>query len=501
MIQQSAANRTIAKIGLALCVGLGLGILNIYIQGIPSQWRDAVILGVLAPVVVLLIGDLRKIVLVAFIINMPLGFEVFLQNRAGHQGGPSGYVISLMTLALIVGYAVWLAERPKSNVYTFKSMTGPLVIFILMAMLSVFWALETTFSLVSIFMLIQMFLMYFYIVNHVKTWADFRVILNTWIVCLALEGLLMILQSFTGASISFAGIASQTLRDAAGGLTISRAGGTIGSANGAAIWLTPSLAITMGAYLVYREMKLPETKLALLAFILGVIGLVVTFSRSGWFAFGLATFILGAWALSRGIGRRPFAALVALGLVITVIFSNLIIGRLINDDAGSASSREIGDKMAYSMIEANPFGVGINNFDERKMGYLPRELVGQPRKWVYIVHNHYLLIWAEMGFYGLLAFVLMLLVAAVHGIRLLIQKTSLQASILAASLLAAMAGYALHMTTDVFSWPIHVQLLWTMIALLMSARHLVHTPLPASRSEPKSFMAGQRHLGPPSPVH
>jgi O-antigen ligase len=238
----------------------------------------------------------------------------------------------------------------------------------------------------------------------------------------------------------------------------------------------------MGAYLIYSELKLPEAKWALLAFLLGVVGIIVTFSRSGWSAFGLAVLILGSLAIKRGVGKKALIPLLVFGLLATGLFSNLIIQRLTGDDAGSIESRKIAARMAYNMIEANPLGVGINNFNERRMEYLPRELVGQPPKWVYIVHNHYLLTWAETGFQGLLSFVAILLAAVLRGIRWLNQRSDARVFVISASLLAALAGYLLHMRSDIFSWPMTVQLLWVMLALITAVGHLAEEPLPGDQS-------------------
>jgi O-antigen ligase len=481
-MRQAESSRKIDEIGFPILVGLGLGVLNVLIASLPLKWAGALMMAVIAPVVVMLIGDLRKIILITMVVNLPLGFDVSIQNRTDHQGGPGGYVVSLLTFALIAGYALWIIERRRSNAYSFKSMTIPLLVFIFTAVVSLFQSVDITFSLCSIFMLIQVFLMYFYVINHVKTWADFRLIINAWAVCLALEGILMIVQYLTGASFAFAGVGSRAFLDTTASVRGARVGGTIGSANGAAIWLAPSLAITMGAYLIYSELKLPEAKWALLAFLLGVVGMIVTFSRSGWSAFGLAVLILGSLAIKRGVGKKALIPLLVFGLLATGLFSNLIIQRLTGDDAGSIESRKIAARMAYNMIEANPLGVGINNFNERRMEYLPRELVGQPPKWVYIVHNHYLLTWAETGFQGLLSFVAILLAAVLRGIRWLNQRSDARVFVISASLLAALAGYLLHMRSDIFSWPMTVQLLWVMLALITAVGHLAEEPLPGDQS-------------------
>jgi O-antigen ligase len=302
-------------------------------------------------------------------------------------------------------------------------------------------------------------------------------IINVIAVCLALEGVLMALQYFTGLSISFASVTSHSIYDASESVSGIRVGGTLGSSNGASIWLTSALAITMGAYLLYSHLKLRGRHLLLLAFLLGTVGLLVTFSRSGWISFALAMLILGALAIKRDIATTSLILMVLIALLIVGLFSDLIIQRFTGDDQGSVAGRRIYAEMAFKMIDDNPLGVGINNFDERKMQYLPLELFGQPSKWVYVVHNHYLLVWAEMGLHGFVSLVIVLLAAVAHGISGMVRQSDPRGYMIATSLLAALIGYSLHMTSDIFAWPMTVLLLWFVIALITAANNLAQRPL------------------------
>jgi O-antigen ligase len=331
--------------------------------------------------------------------------------------------------------------------------------------------------------MIQVFLMYFYIINHVTTWSDFRLVINVWAVCLALEGALMILQYFAGINLNLAGMTSQSLQDTTASVSNLRVGGTFGGVNGAAIWLTPTLAVTLGAYLWYSAMHLPGRRFMLLAFLLGVGALILTFSRSGWASFSLAMLVLGSLALvRRGASRKRLMFVAVIGLVVLALFSSQVIRRFTADDRGSAESRKAHNEMAYDMIADQPLtGVGISNFDERKFEYVPLELLAVRRKYVYVVHNHYLLVWSEMGFWGLLAFIWILLAAAGQCIRRLTSTSGLAIYLLFASLLAALAGYSLHMRTDVFTTRIPVQLLWFIIALITASNHLSGEPLPGNQ--------------------
>lgn len=475
---QVKLGRQLIEIGLPILVGLGLGALTVFTRGVPSKWVGALLLAVMAPVFVLLLGDIKKVILIALVVDIPLEFDVAIQNYGTHQGGPTGYLISLMTIALVIGYALWITDRSKDKVYSFKSMTAPFLVYIFMAVVSIFQSVNVSFSLFSIFLLAQVFLMYFYVINHVKTWADVDLIISIWAACIAFEGIVMILTYLTGIEFSFAGINNYAYYDSSGNPT--RVGGTFGSVNDAAIWLSPSLAVMMGAYLAYSELRLPGKQVFLGIFALGGIGLVLTFSRSGWVALALAILMLVSLSIKSGFGRKSLVIVLIFGLIVFGLFAKPMIQRLTGDDEGSAESRRPFEQMARNMIADQPItGVGINNFELRMFDYLPTELWGEFRQYIYVVHDHYLLTWAELGILGLISFVWLLLAAVGQGMRWITNRgIDARSFLFAASLLGALAGYSLHMKSDIFTSRMPVQLLGFMIALITAINNLEKKPMP-----------------------
>jgi O-antigen ligase len=460
---------------LAVFVGIAVGTSLVISRSLPPKWAAALLLALVSVVFVLLLGDIKKVILIALVIDIPLEFDVAIQNHGSHQGDPTGYLISLMTIALVVGYTVWIADRSRDRVHSHRSMTTPLVVFVFTAVLSIFQSASATFSMFSVFLLAQVFLMYFYVVNHVRTWRDVDLIIFAWAGCIAFEALVMIFTYVTGIEFSFAGIGNRS--SFSGGTFLGRVGGTFGSVNDAAIWLTPSLVVLMGAYLTYNELRLPGRQFLLGVSAVGVIGLVLTFSRSGWAALALAVSVLVCLCALGGHARKSLTVLIFIGLIATAVFAKPIVERLTGDDGGSAASRRVFEAMALNMIADQPlFGIGINNFELRMFEYLPVELLGELRQYIYVVHNHYLMVWAELGIPGLTAFLWALLAAAGQGVRWLTQRGSgARRFVFTASLLSALVGYALHMKTDVFASRMPVQLLWFVFALITAVGNLRHT--------------------------
>ncbi len=124
-------------------------------------------------------------------------------------------------------------------------------------------------------------------------------------------------------------------------------------------------------------------------------------------------------------------------------------------------------KLTLRMIEDNLVrGIGANNFAIMIKQYATPEFAGE---WLYVVHNKYLLVWAETGIGGLLAFIAFLVVTVRRGWQCWKSKDRFL-SPLALGFTAAIIGQMVHMLVDLFSARPQVQSLW-LIAGLIAAMH------------------------------
>jgi O-antigen ligase len=450
-----------------------MGILAIAANSISSKWAIIIVGAVIAPTIVLLVKDVKKLVLMAFVIDLPLGIDIAIQNQGRHQGGPTGYIVSMMTIALVVGYALWIVEQ-KPKLQIFPHVTVPALLYLLMVIFSLFQASSLQLGLFGVFLLSQFVLMYFYIVNHVKTVADIQLILNTMVIGLLLESGLMVLQYFTGLTLDI-GIVSSV--DVAG-----RVGGTIGDPNSAAIYLAPNLAITLGVYLTD---KLVNKRLALGALALGAIALIATSSRSGWMGFLISLAVVFVYAVRTKAGKKAIGMLVLGGLLVVVFFGGQIQGRF-GTAQGAAADRGELSYMAYNIIRDYPLGVGENNYDQVMSDkYAHPNWVGHT---LYPVHNKYLLVWTDTGLQGLAAFVLLLVATAWQNRQWLFSRQiDSRFTNLAASLLGALACYSFHMFSEGFASRPNVQVLWFIIAMGVATNQLVAQEKRVRRNKNKAI--------------
>jgi O-antigen ligase len=379
-----------------------------------------------------------------------------------------------------VGYALWLTDSQtddSSRIRTHLDITFPALLYLFFLLVSVFQAVDPRLSLAQLFMEVQLFLVYFYVINYIKSWGRLRLVLTTLVICLLLESVLMLLQFFFGFEFSAVSIVSRTLESSITSAE-ARIAGTFTSPNAAATILAASLAITFAAFLT--DNRLVDKRLALAALLVGIPALVTTQSRSGWIAFALAVLIILVRALQRNINLRAFLPLLIVALIIGIGFSHQIVERFTADDNNSAQTRIWHVKLAFNILEDHMIaGVGLNNsWLVIKSGrYLPLELMGRRLN---VLHNKYLTVWTETGVFGFLVFIWLLLATASRALLSSIHAKSDYKTIIMAGFLAALIAFMYHMLSDPFSARVRVQLLWLILALIAATSRI-----PESREELK----------------
>lgn len=455
---------------LTVLIGIGAGLAAILANQVSVKWALVILLAFTAPAVILLVNNLRKLLLIAVTIDIPLGLDIAINNQDWHLGGPSGFIISLMTVALVIGYAIWIVEKePKPRF--FSSVTIPALLFLFMVVVSLFQSVNLQLSLFGIFLQVQFFLMYFYLANHIRSWQDLRLVITVAAIGLLLQAALMLLQYFTGISLSFGAVSSYAYElGVSAGATGSRVGGTIGAPNSAAAYLVSTLLFVFSAYLSDR---LVNKFLAILACSLGIIALVATSSRTAWGSLVLAIIVLLSQIIWTKAGKKAFWIIVVGALLIGAFFGEQIWARL--EASFSDNTRPELAYMARNIIRAHPLGVGENNYDQIMSDkYAHPNWVGHE---LLPVHNKYLLIWAETGILGLAAFGLLLIATAWQARRWFFQ-TNLPPHLLipTAGLLSAFLGYAFHMSMEGFSSRANGQILWFLVAITVALNQLIFCP-------------------------
>jgi O-antigen ligase len=135
---------------------------------------------------------------------------------------------------------------------------------------------------------------------------------------------------------------------------------------------------------------------------LGSFALLLTQTRTAWIGLILGGVgVLGA-AVRRGELRAQRLTALAGGAAVSVLAAwPFIAGRVEANHSDDAEVRWRLITIAKEMIKAHPFaGIGLNTGTSQVYAYAAK---AGTDGWVFIVHNQFLLAWAEMGILGILA--------------------------------------------------------------------------------------------------
>jgi hypothetical protein len=382
------------------------GLLVLISSSISTTFLGLYLMAVAGLATAAVVGNTRRFMLAIVIADVALAMDKSFFLRTPHQGGAKGVELSLTTMMILPYWLMWLAEaryrHKNKNSYPGLALSIPTVGTILVSTLSVFAAKDPSFSIFALVRLFQFLLLYAYIVHNVQSKEDLTFYLNTVMVVVLLESLLMMIQYSTKFQFKFMGLGSSSIEESDTDPLSWRVGGTFGSPNVAAAYLVPCLLLILGVLM--SRPTLLQKYLGIGAVGASLSALVATQSRAGLITTITLSTLLAILALRRRYvkpGTVLFLALIA--LLVTAIFSRVILHRLTTEDSGSARDRVPMMQVAENMVRAHPIlGVGVNNYAVVMRDY-PGLSVS--KDFAYVVHNRYMLIWAETGTLGLLCLV------------------------------------------------------------------------------------------------
>jgi O-antigen ligase len=473
------------EVWLVLPLGMLLGAYAVGLTAVPQRLSVLLLAAMVFAAIGAVVGDLERLLLAIVLIDISFPIDVHLGYRSdiASFGALGGLDFSLTTICLTLLYVLWLTELMANRGRLRRSslvVSTPLALYVAFAAASVAVARDAALSSFELLLLLQTFLLFVYIATRVRTRRQVCFLVGVLLVGVALQGFMTLVLRVTGHSFAFAGLSGRVdVGTAPGGVSSERVGGTVGSPNTAAAYFTlllaPALALLFAAG-GHRRLK----QLALLAFPLGVVAVILTLSRGGWIALGLSVTIVCVVAWYRG--WLPLGGLIAIAVGVALLllpFHELIGARLSGGDKGSAASRVPLMHIAANMIRDHPlFGVGANNFAEVLPRYVTPEFT---RDWLYTVHNKYLLVWAETGIGGVIAFVFFM-GETIRKAWACVRTADPLMAPLALGFAAAVVGQMAHMFFDVFHSRPQVQSLWV-VAALVAAMHAILRSEAAAEAE------------------
>ncbi len=474
------SNRPV-QIIVTLGIGLALGLFVAAVSVLPARYAPLAAAAAVGVALTLLVRSARKVFFALVLLDIPFRIATHLnyQTDLAAIGALGGLELSVTTLGLVALYLLWFADllvKPARATGTTLKLSLPAIVYVALASLSIIVAPDPGLAFAEVFLLVELLLVYIYIVGTVRTREDVIFVLTMLLGGLLLESIVMIGLYAFKRDFNAAGMWFRLDYDPTSSTSFYRVGGTFGSPNNTAGYISFLLVPAIALFLTRanRWLKL----LALAAFGAGGIALVLTFTRGGWLA-ALCGLALFAWfALRRGWLDPKIPLLIAAVFVLLAIpFAGQITTRLLGNDQGSALSRLPLDALAFNIIQDHPLlGVGLNNYALAMKNYVTPDFGGV---WLYIVHNHYLLIFAESGIFAFLAFLAFLGVTLRRGWQVWKGHDRLL-SLLGVALVAGLLGHMLQMMVEPFVGETIQQFLFTMAALTTALYRIDRESAPAA---------------------
>lgn len=421
--------------------------------------------------VLFLLGGFRNIkmfLLLTGIVTMPFRTTYTIMDVGPYTGWTNGINIALSDISFICLFAYLLfTKRPLSG------LSGRLVIPVLLMIGSVILSLiNSTWIRLSLFeaiLLAQVFFLYYVVLTSaIESEKELRFVIMALMISLLVQGSFGILQYLTGYGLDVFVTGTPVTEISEEGV-VYRALGTIGKPNGLAMYLVP-LILLVTAMLITTEVK-RYRGLGTLAAAAGAISLLFSFSRGGWMAFVFAFLILLFTVAKSGRTKAgtTFAAITVVVLM-GVVFYPQIHYRLVSEEgAAAAVDRIYLIKIAWNMIKESPIvGVGANTF---------MSVIGQYQRgaelhdiYLHMVHNQYLLVFAETGVVGMVAFLWFLIACFRESFECVRSRTNELTRAIGLSAGAGFAAMATHMMVDMYSSPLCFGLLFVFCSLCAAAR-------------------------------
>jgi putative inorganic carbon (HCO3(-)) transporter len=414
---RTASDRTVKIIILVVAITATLALAWIYVNlGLKFLAPGMLVLGVLA--LMLFFRDVKTPFFYLLVILLPIFIARYLVAIPDieHPGLLNVPVLYSYEIALYVFIFLWFIEfiAGRGEGLFLPRTTWPLALLFVPAILSMFYALDWTFGAFELFRMFEMFLFFLVVVNYLRTDRQLKTVIIVLGADIVFQSVLAILQFIDPWRMYdllaqfgiYMGISHATPYDPTSPI---RACGTTGYCNSLAGFFELTVPLFASLYFFYPLSKAwKRAIIALLA--LSLVALLVTFSRGGLLAMGVAAvalLVIGIRRfpeLSKHVLRVAFAVGVQLAIIFALLSEKLFMRVRFFMETMEDEVRVALMVNAIEMIKDNPLvGVGLNNFPEAFYKY---EVTGLDFEMLFPVHNTWLLIASEQGFLGLAAFLL-----------------------------------------------------------------------------------------------
>ncbi len=447
------------------------------------QWQHVLAISVaivFLSVVMMGLYRINDILIYAFVFNIPFAVfdKCFLQPvELAHGVVNHGIRVGMAELLILLAYTVWFAQifiARKRPLPKLGKMDFFIFLLFMTQFISMLGAPDKRYAFFAIIYNIKHVLIYFFIAHtverrHLKMIVillSFAILLESGIACFER------VTGHIGIGRTKGNIAFGTQGKVPGIEEAVRAAGTTDDPHTLGLYFSMLLPIPFVLAMI-RFLRPVLRLLLTFVLIIGIMGLVVTFSRSGWLSFGIAaTFALGVILFSWKEGKSiviVLAVVVFVSLLYPSTYEHLIV-RLFESPYELLQTRFDMNWTALGVWRQHFFfGYGPSNYPN---------VLTDPSVTVYgysgdLVHNMFLQIAAESGLFGVVSFFgIVFLVMARCWKLLKCEDRFIRA--LALGILTAFFAFLLDgLTNPMYKAPVPYAQFWTYVAIGISLGRLL----------------------------
>lgn len=453
-------------------IGVAVGGFVALLLNLPPKLILTGIAAVLLPSAAILSRSPTRVIWFLLVLSIPIHVDLEVMSHPEHYTGARSFYLDAVTL-LAASLACVAALRVLARRDRIEFIPSPiwvaLAIYLLLAAATIPASAAPLLGSMEVLRMSEEFLLVLVVSHLVRTRRDVVFLVIAMLGIAFGETLLAMVQFGSGrfVNLSFIGGAVSTLTEEFGRGEYHRVAGTFLHPALFGSYLVVHLSLAMALLFAVRR---GAARLALgTVFLLCFVSLILTFSRIEWAGFAAAaTAVVVMAARARLLTRREFAWLIGIAALlvgVTLLFSGLIVGRIFQSNPANLAERVNSYREAWQLFTAHPLrGVGLNNYMEAIAGFPGAGADPIP------VHNFFLLVLAETGMPGLLAFVGLLVAIAWEGRRCLSVPDPLVRAI-AIGLLGGMVAFLVDFfSTFTLRFSAMSTLFWFAVGLLVAIR-------------------------------
>lgn len=344
-----------------------------------------------------------------------------LDGSLWEYGTVSLYGIDILLFVLLILRILVGKQKEGFALFTHKNqkLWSFVIGLLTISFLSIYWAQDSGLALYGFIKLVEGVAIFWIIISSEFKFRNIGIAFGAAAV---LQGIIGISQSlfqrtfsskWLGMALQDASVSGTSVIEDSTGRFL-RAYGAFPHPNVLGGFLLIGLVVLFALYLQNKKEK--EKYLILAGSVLVAIGLFFSFSRVNWLVLAMViAFYIGLVFLKKKNNQWHFAMLKFISIILVVfavftsIFPNLILTRFSTStrlEKLSIEQRSNYNQQATELIRGHWLnGVGISNYTLAVYKDIDSNLSGleyQP------VHNVYLLIWSELGLFGLLVFLVLM---------------------------------------------------------------------------------------------